>query len=136
MTGAPPSPSGGRPLCAFTFPWSSRPWGLASCWGLSGLPLSEVKAHRIPPEPEEHSCVSLSCDVDKMVNKQTGRGNMGFGDSFLTLHLSSCQPTGNSYFPVSRRDTLRLRDPEPNQGNLESSSCPFHPSYLETDAAL
>lgn len=61
---------------------------------------------------------------------------MGFGDSFLTLRLSSCQPTGNSYFPVSWRDTRRLRDPEPNQGNLENSSCPFHPSYLKTDATL
>lgn len=100
------------------------------------MPLSEMKAHRIPPEPEEHSCVSLSCDVDKTVNTQTGGGNMGFGDSFLTLRLSSCQPTGNSYFPVSQRDTVRLRDPEPNQGNLESSFCPFHPSYLETNAAL
>lgn len=36
---------------------------------------------RSPPEPEGHSCVSLSCDVNKTMNIQTG-GHMGFGDSF------------------------------------------------------
>lgn len=52
------------------------------------MSLSEVKAHRIAPEPEELNCISLSDVVDRKMNTEVD-GSLGLRGSFLALPFSS-----------------------------------------------